>query len=285
MKQYHYTYYSYEEWGRGYIGRRSCYSPPGEDTLYFGSFSDKTFRPTEKVILETFDSVIQAIHAEIVLHYFYKVDVNPHFANRAKQTSTGFACRGNWKGKRHSEETKEKLSRINRGRKASRTSIEKMREDKMTRRWWTNGVEQKFVKDCPGPSWRRGMLEGTTKGGEWWNNGKEQVYIKPPKSAPLGEEWERGKLNKKPPKELRKKLFDKPFRSIKLPQGFIDRAKEVKKRFDLARIGDGVVLVWKNETEEGRKLLLRDHGERSVLLPRDTLCEIDTLKTLLKFDK
>jgi hypothetical protein len=285
MRQYHYTYYSYEEWGRGYIGHRSCYCLPEEDVLYFGSFSDKTFCPTKKIILEAFDSVTQAIKAEIVLHDFYEVDVNPHFANKVKQTSTRFACRGNWKGKHHSKETKEKLGRINRGRKMSRTSIEKMKEDKMTRKWWTNGVEQKFVKDCPGPGWRRGMLEGTTKGGEWWNNGKEQIYIKPPKSIPLGAEWERGKLNKKPPRKLRKKLFDESFRSIRLPANFIVKAEEAKKRFDLARIGDGVVLVWKNENEEGRKLLLRGPGEKSIFLPKDTLCEIDTLKTLLRFDK
>ncbi len=281
MKQHHYVYYSYEEWGRGYIGRRSCYCLPEKDTLYFGSFSDKTFCPTKKIILETFDLVTQAIKAEIVLHDFYEVDVNPHFANKVKQTSTRFACRGNWKGKRHSQETKEKLSLINRGRKMPKYSMEKIKG----RKWWTNGVEQKLVRDCPGPDWRRGMLEGTTKGGEWWSNGKEQIYIKPPKSIPSGAEWKRGKLNKKPPKELRKKLFDKPFRSIILPANFIVRAKEAKKRLDLARISDGVVLVWRNETEEGKKLLLRDRGKKSVLLPKDTLCEIDTLKTFLRFNK
>ena len=38
---YHYTYYSYQEWGMGYFGSRSCECLPEEDIKYFGSFSDK----------------------------------------------------------------------------------------------------------------------------------------------------------------------------------------------------------------------------------------------------
>ena len=90
MKKYFYVYYSYEPWGRGYIGKRECCCLPEEDVKYFGSFRDKTFKPTEKLILETFDTVREALEAEIVLHDFYEVDKNPHFANRAKATSTGF---------------------------------------------------------------------------------------------------------------------------------------------------------------------------------------------------
>jgi hypothetical protein len=39
-KKYHYVYYSYEEYGRGYIGSRSCSCLPQEDRNYFGSFTD-----------------------------------------------------------------------------------------------------------------------------------------------------------------------------------------------------------------------------------------------------
>lgn len=90
MKKYFYVYYSYEPWGRGYIGKRECSCLPVEDVKYFGSFRDKTFNPTEKLILETFDTLQEVLEAEIVLHDFYEVDKNPHFANRAKATSTGF---------------------------------------------------------------------------------------------------------------------------------------------------------------------------------------------------
>jgi hypothetical protein len=90
MKNF-YVYYSYEEWGRGYIGKRECYCLPEEDVRYFGSFTDKTFRPTQKVILEIFATKEEALAAEIILHDFYQVDVNPHFANKARQTAVGFS--------------------------------------------------------------------------------------------------------------------------------------------------------------------------------------------------
>jgi hypothetical protein len=89
MKNF-YVYYSYEEWGRGYIGKRECYCLPEEDVKYFGSFTDKSFRPTQKIILATFHTREEALAAEIALHTFYKVEKNPHFANRARQTSNYF---------------------------------------------------------------------------------------------------------------------------------------------------------------------------------------------------
>ena len=55
MKHF-YVYYSYEEYGRGYIGKRECKCLPEEDVSYFGSFKDKTFNPTQKIILETIES-------------------------------------------------------------------------------------------------------------------------------------------------------------------------------------------------------------------------------------
>ena len=89
MKHF-YVYYSYEEYGRGYIGKRECYCLPEEDVKYFGSYRDKTFYPTQKIILETFDTLEDALEAECVLHDFYKIDKNPHFSNKAKQTSKKF---------------------------------------------------------------------------------------------------------------------------------------------------------------------------------------------------
>lgn len=90
MKKYFYVYYSYEEYGRGYIGKRECQCFPEEDVKYFGTFKDKNFKPTQKIILETFNTVEEALEAECVLHDFYEVDKNPHFANKAKQTSKKF---------------------------------------------------------------------------------------------------------------------------------------------------------------------------------------------------
>jgi hypothetical protein len=64
---------------------------PEEDVKYFGSFKDKTFKPTQKVILATFSTKAEAVSAEISLHNFFEVDVNPHFANKAKQKTIGFS--------------------------------------------------------------------------------------------------------------------------------------------------------------------------------------------------
>jgi len=90
-QEYHYTYYSYEEWGMGYFGSRTCKCLPEEDINYFGSFSDKNFKPTQKIILKSDYATREAAYAdEIILQEYYKVVENPHFANKAYQTSTKF---------------------------------------------------------------------------------------------------------------------------------------------------------------------------------------------------
>jgi general stress protein YciG len=90
-KEYYYTYYSYEEYGRGYIGSRGCKCLPEEDVKYFGSFTDKTFRPTHKIVLNSNYSTREEAYAdEIILQQYYKVVENPHFVNRAYQTSSMF---------------------------------------------------------------------------------------------------------------------------------------------------------------------------------------------------
>ena len=109
LKEYHYTYYSYEEYGRGYIGSRKCKCLPEEDVRYFGSFYDKTFKPTQKIILKSDYATREgAIADEIILHDFYDVANNPHFVNRAKQTSTKFIPNGEDVAKRNREKIGEK---------------------------------------------------------------------------------------------------------------------------------------------------------------------------------
>lgn len=91
QKEYHYTYYSYEEYGRGYIGSRTCKCLPEEDTKYFGSFTDKTFTPSQKMILKSdYATRAEADADEVLLHNYFEVDINPHFANRARQSSSKF---------------------------------------------------------------------------------------------------------------------------------------------------------------------------------------------------
>lgn len=125
MSKHFYVYYSYEEFGRGYIGSRGCKCLPEEDSKYYGSFHDKTFKPTQKIILGVYDSRKDAYEAEILLHEFYDVARNSHFANRSKQTSLGFTTEGlcgelnSMYGKTQSPEAKAKLSLYNKGKKLS----------------------------------------------------------------------------------------------------------------------------------------------------------------------
>lgn len=141
-KKYHYTYYSYEEWGMGYFGSRSCNCLPEEDINYFGSFGDKSFKPTQKIILkDDYPTRKDAIKDEVILHNYYDVAANPHFTNRAKQTSTGFTQAGvspsaetrkklseAGKGKKRSEETKQKMSKAFCGKYVSEETKEKVRQ-------------------------------------------------------------------------------------------------------------------------------------------------------------
>ena len=104
--EYHYVYYSYEEWGRGYIGSRTCYCLPQNDTNYFGSFKDIDFKPTKKIILkEDYANREEAIEDEIKLHNFYEVHKNLNFANQAKQSSKKFILNGS-KAKENGKRTK-----------------------------------------------------------------------------------------------------------------------------------------------------------------------------------
>lgn len=145
---HHYVYYSYEEWGRGYIGVRSCRCLPEEDCKYFGSYTDKSFAPVNKIILCEFATREEALRAEVVLHEFYQVHKNPHFANKSRQTSTKFdcplrseshrqkigdSCRGrkhyNW-GKSLTKEVKEKIRNAIKGTKRSEACKQKHRRPK-----------------------------------------------------------------------------------------------------------------------------------------------------------
>jgi hypothetical protein len=109
-REYHYVYYSYEEWGKGHFGSRTCKCPPEEDVKYFGSFSDKTFNPTQKIILKSdYATREDAYSDEVILHDYYEVAKNPHFANRAKQTSTSFTRQGLPCSKEQKETLRKKL--------------------------------------------------------------------------------------------------------------------------------------------------------------------------------
>ena len=122
--KHHYVYKSFEEWGREYIGIRSCDCLPEEDTEYFGSFYDKTFNPTGKTILFTGETRQEVAEIEIELHDFFDVAVNTQFANKAKATSTGF----DRAGMLDTEETRRKKSVSWSGEKNHQFGVPKTKE-------------------------------------------------------------------------------------------------------------------------------------------------------------
>jgi hypothetical protein len=128
---------------RMYIGSRTCKCKPEEDTKYFGSFRDKTFKPDTKRILKVFNTREEAFKHESYLHFVLEVSVDPRFANRAQVTTTGFT----WLGQKHSPETIEKLKEIskknftkehkqklieaNKNKKLTKEHIEKLRQSNL----------------------------------------------------------------------------------------------------------------------------------------------------------
>jgi hypothetical protein len=132
-QKYYYTYYSYEEWGRGYFGSRGCKCLPEDDVKYLGSFTDKTFRPIHKIILKSdYTSREEAYADEIILQEHYKVAENPHFANRSYQTSTRFHC-PSYSTEKKSESSRKNIKKLMEEKKGifSLTSEERRQNSKI----------------------------------------------------------------------------------------------------------------------------------------------------------
>ena len=154
MKKSHYTYYSYEEFGRGYIGKRSCKCNPEEDVTYFGSYSDETFKPTQKIILGTYDTAEEAIDDEIKIQRFFKVVENPHFVNKVYQTSNKFRGNSETVRKGHANRTPEQRSETARKANASRTPEQKSeaarkRLASLTPEQWSEAARKRQANKTP----------------------------------------------------------------------------------------------------------------------------------------
>lgn len=196
----YYTYYSYEPWGRGYIGSKpsGCEGDPLLDG-YFGSYSDISFKPTEKIILGVYDTPEKCLAAEVVLHKFFEVDKNPHFANRAKLTSSGFSYSGGHPGEKNGMYGKTHTPEAKRAMAEARSIVNK------NSHWISNGEQEKFVlKSLPIPdNWYVGRSkhftspvvksgsENTSFGKKWFNNGTEELFALP---SEVDETWEVGRL-------------------------------------------------------------------------------------------
>ena len=127
-----YIYWSYEEYGRCYIGVRLCpkkFPTPGLDSKYFGSYRDKSFKPTHKIILNVFNNHEDAKDEEVELHNAFDVGRNPHFANLARSTSTKFSFSAAGENnpvhsKKLSEETRKKKSEAKIGKPSPKRNQE-----------------------------------------------------------------------------------------------------------------------------------------------------------------
>ena len=113
---HHFVYLSFEETdkGRKYIGKHST------DNVYdgyLGSFSDLSFNPVDKIILEYAKTEEGAIAAEIRWQRNFKVVEDPQFANKSYQTSQGFNY--SWRGKKRSDKDRDNKSKASKGKPKS----------------------------------------------------------------------------------------------------------------------------------------------------------------------
>ncbi len=206
-----YTYYSYEEYGRGYIGARSK-SPIGDDT-YFGTFSDTNFNPTQKIILGEYETMEEALAAEVSLHAFFDVDVNAHFANKAKQTSSGFyfdptgrevteaerkKSRAAWTPERRKAQA-ERLTTYNKSEEHRKSVVERNKKHRpfgnKSRTGMTNSLElnKKISDGSKGhkkSSTTRGRMSVTATGRRAITDGTNQTWLHPGSEMPKG--WRYG---------------------------------------------------------------------------------------------
>jgi hypothetical protein len=193
MKKYHYTYYSYEEFGRGYIGKRSCNCLPAEDVKYFGSYKDKTFKPTQKIILETYDTEKESARAEKILHNFYDVRNNFHFANQVnageKFYRTPEQARNDRKRYWDSLTEEERIQVVKRMHSNKKSNSERLRQMNMNRTPEQKKEIGKKISQKRKEYWERLPEDEKIKAVEKMNSGKQKKSkipkpkkIKPPKS-------------------------------------------------------------------------------------------------------
>ena len=174
-------------------------SNPAEDN-YYGTFYDKSFEPTEKIVLGAFDTKEEALAAEVALHEFFKVDSNPYFANQSRQLTTKFVYDAT--GRKHSEETKAKISANNKrallgktgkdhsrwGKKHTKETKEKIRQ-KATGRKHDEATKAKMRKPKPGRDLQV-REKAPTYGLLWWVNSGNRAILSP--ICP-GDGWIRGR--------------------------------------------------------------------------------------------
>ena len=84
---------------------------------------------------------------------------------RERQSASHKGQESPMKGKKHSEETRKRISERGKGRTSPRKGVILSEEQRRAhseamkgRTWWTNGIQNKLVKDCPGEDWYLGRV-------------------------------------------------------------------------------------------------------------------------------
>jgi hypothetical protein len=248
---HHYTYYSYEEWGIGYFGSRSCECLPEEDLHYFGSFADKNFTPTQKIILkDDYETRADAIKDEVILHDYYDVAANPHFANRSKQTSTRFTT----SGMKMTEEQRKKIGDRFRGKKLSKEHIQKVSAANTGRKHTPEA--RKRMSEAQKNSTYVASEETRKKMGESRKGSKNHNYGKPLseetkmklRESQLGE---KSHNYGKPLSEETKIKISETLKGREIKPEWIEKAKQNRRSFE----GEGNPFYGKEHSQETKELL------------------------------
>jgi hypothetical protein len=155
--KWHFVYLSFEEDGRNYIGVRSTFDLHDG---YLGSYSDRDFNPTCRIILGYYKSREVALRAEIVWQRVFNVVEDSTFANKAYQTSKKFVNLPgyNYDHPGHSQDYKDSRKGSGNpmfGQKQSNSSKSKMAASKRGRKFWYNPDtgEQRLTHEQPGSNW------------------------------------------------------------------------------------------------------------------------------------